>query len=141
PKRQKAQPTVARSQGHRIFAGGQIALPPFRRKSPMRLGSLLCLAGLVACSAAPASKSGPDPLVVRAQLDSLDAQFNRWVSAGQVDSIVSRYYAPDAILLAAGSAPVRGTDAIRAVYEGFFKAGNVRGHIQLSSVFTADSIA
>jgi ketosteroid isomerase-like protein len=107
----------------------------------MRLPLLLFLAGLAACTGAPSSKSGTDPQGVRSQIDSLDAQFNRWVNAGQVDSIMSHYYAPDAVLLVAGSPPLRGSDAIRAVYEGFYAMGIVRGRIQLSSIITADSVA
>jgi ketosteroid isomerase-like protein len=107
----------------------------------MRLTHLLFLAGIAACANTPASKSGNDHQDARSQIDSLDAQFNRWVVAGQVDSIMSRYYAPDAVLLVAGSPPLRGTDAIRAVYDSFNKMGHVRGRIQLSSLVAADSIA
>ena len=107
----------------------------------MRFAPTVGFAALVACSSTASSKAGPDPQTVRAQIDSLDAKFNRWVVAGHVDSIVSDYYAPDAILLVAGSPPMRGTEAIRAVYDGFYKIGNVRGRIQLYSLLAADSIA
>src|SRR5512146_731751 len=106
----------------------------------MRLASLLLIAGLVACAATP-SQSGSDPAVIRGQIDSLDSQFNRWLNAGQIDSIISGYYAPDAVLLQPGTAPARGADAIRAAYNGFTQMGSVRGQIKLTAISGSDSLA
>lgn len=106
----------------------------------MRPSSLLLLAGLAACAATP-PQSGSDPAAIRAQIDSLDSQFNRWVNAGQIDSIISGYYAPDAVLLQPGTAPARGADAIRTVYNAFTQAGIVRGRIKLTAISGSDSLA
>ncbi len=106
----------------------------------MRLSSLLLLAGLAACAATP-SQSGSDPAAIRAQIDSLDSQFNRWINASQIDSIISGYYAPDAVLLQPGTPPARGADAIRAVYNGFTQMGIVHGQIKLTSISASDSLA
>ena len=107
----------------------------------MRLPPLLFVAALMACSPTPPSTPATDVQVVRSQIDSLDARFNRWASTGQLDSIMTHYYAPDAIVVNAGVPPVRGREAIRAVYDGIFKTGNVRAHIGLTTILAADSIA
>src|SRR4051812_20135047 len=110
--------------------------------APMRALCSLCFVFFTACNAAaPPSKAGPDVQEVSRQLDSLDARFNMWVAAGQVDSIVGVYYASDATLLVAGTGPVRGRDQIRAVYESFYKLGTVRGGIQRLDLRVADSVA
>jgi len=108
----------------------------------MRACILLYAVSLLACSAAPpTNRATTDPQQTTSQLDSLDGRLNRWIVAGQVDSIISVYYAPDATLLVAGSSPIRGSSAIRAVYEGFYKLGMVRGQINRTSLIAADSVA
>jgi ketosteroid isomerase-like protein len=107
----------------------------------MRALRALWFAFFAACNAAAPSKAGLDVQQVTRQLDSLDARFNAWIAAGQVDSIVGVYYAPEATLLVAGTGPVQGREQIRAVYESFYKLGNVRGRIQRSDLRVADSVA
>jgi hypothetical protein len=107
----------------------------------MRLTALLFLAGFAACAPSAAQNTATDPEIVRSQIDSLDARFNRWANAGHADSIASHYFAPEAVVLIAGSPPIRGRDAIRDWFAGFDKIGIMRGHIQLSSIVVADSVA
>lgn len=95
---------------------------------------------LAACGTAP-SKPASDPNLVRAQIDSLDANLIRWMTAGQADSIATGYFAEDATALPAEVGPIKGSTAIRALYDSFFKAGLVRGHITINSLFAADSVA
>jgi hypothetical protein len=107
----------------------------------MRASASLLVLIVAACSTAMPASSGSDARQTASALDSLDARFNRWVVAGQLDSIVNVYYAADATLLIAGAQPIRGREAIRAVYEGFYKAGSVRGAIKRTSLVADDSLA
>jgi ketosteroid isomerase-like protein len=101
---------------------------------------VVVVAAVVACATSSAKSSDPGANA-RAEIDSLDARFNRWVTTNQLDSVIDRYYAPDAVLLLAGAPPARGADAIRKVYDGLMSAGAVRGGIKSSALVAADSIA
>ncbi len=107
----------------------------------MRRSLFVVLFVVAACSTAMPASSGTDAQQTANALDSLDARFNRGVVESKVDSIVNVYYAPDATLLVAGAPPIHGREGIRAVYEGFYKTGTVRGLIKRKSLLAADSLA
>jgi ketosteroid isomerase-like protein len=107
----------------------------------MRLAVFSLVVGITACGATPRAGSTTDPAVVRQQIDSLDALFNRWVGEKKIDSIVTQYYWPEATVLNQGAAPASGPDAIRAALQQLMSMGNVTAHIGATSLVVADSVA
>jgi len=107
----------------------------------MRLSSLVMLSMVTACAAPGPSSSGTDVQAVRNAIDSLDQNVQRWFREEKVDSIVTGYYASDAIVMNPNAPAAKGTDAIRAQLAGYYAQSAVRLHFTMASLFVADSLA
>ncbi len=107
----------------------------------MRFSQLsIVVVGLAGC-ANPAPKSNADTASVRASLDSLDQKVQHWIDINATDSIVSGYYAPDAVFMSSNGPSATGTEAIRAAYNVVLSSGLVRVRFHAASMRVADSVA
>jgi len=96
--------------------------------------------GLAAC-AAPRPASTTDYAAIGQTIDSLDVAVQRWYNQGAVDSIVSGYFAGDAIVMNPGAKVAKGSDAIRSSLTEMYKAVGIRLHFQRTDLVAADSVA
>lgn len=83
----------------------------------MQSTTLILLASLVTAMAAPAMAS-----------EKPESAAQCWQSAFEADDVdaVARCYAPDAQFWSAGSPIIRGREAIRSAYAGFFAGNSVK---------------
>ncbi len=65
----------------------------------------------------------------------------QWIAQGAVDSMVTQYYAPDAVFLNLNQPAAVGTDAIRKTINGFLAMGNFRFQLKTVSLQAMDSLA
>jgi ketosteroid isomerase-like protein len=88
---------------------------------------------------APAASNGA--AAARAAIDSLDENVQRWMAAGAVDSIVTGYYASDAIVMNPNAPASVGSEAIRRSWADVSKAGLVRLRFKIARFYVSDSLA
>lgn len=87
----------------------------------------------------------PDPTAniaaTRAAIEALDANAQRWITSAAIDSLVTGYYASDAVVMNPNSSVANGTDAIRTGYTELSKTALVRLEFKISRIYVADSMA
>jgi ketosteroid isomerase-like protein len=103
---------------------------------------MICsVAPLVGCASKAPAPAGPDTVAIGKILDSLDAAQQGWFARGMIDSMVTGYYTPDAILMQSNSAALRGSDAIRAAFAEMTKTADFRLNFKMASRHISDSLA
>src|SRR5471030_577668 len=103
----------------------------------MRVASLVLLGALAGCAGSGGS-SAADSAGAKEAIAAMDTKVQQQLAAGQADSIVAGYYAPDAIVLNANEPAASGSAAIKASLENEFKAGNMRLAFHMTSFRVAD---
>lgn len=96
---------------------------------------------LCACASKAPAPAGPDTQPIGKILDSLDAAQQGWFARGMIDSMVTGYYTPDAVLMQSNSAALKGGDAIRAAFTEMIKTADIRLKITMTSRRISDSLA
>ncbi len=108
----------------------------------MRPFAFLVVPGVaLLCACAPKAPAGPDKQAIGKILDSLDAAQQGWFARGMIDSMVTGYYTPDAVLMQSNSAVLKGGDAIRAAFTEMIKTADIRLKITMASRQINDSLA
>lgn len=103
---------------------------------------LICIvAPLAGCASKAPAPAGPDTQAIGKILDSLDAAQQGWFARGMIDSMVTGYYTPDAVLMQSNSAVLKGGDAIRAAFTEMIKTADIRLKITMASRQISDSLA
>lgn len=95
---------------------------------------------LAACAPTPPASS-TDYAAIGRTIDSMDVAVQRWYNQGMVDSIVSGYFAGDAIVMNPGSAVAKGSDAVRSSLTEMYKTAGIRLHFERTDLVAADSVA
>ena len=106
----------------------------------MRITPWLWLA-VVGCAAKAPEATPTDAAAIRDTIERMDARQMQWIAQGAVDSMVTQYYAPDAVFLNLNQPAAVGTDAIRKTIDGFLAMGNFRFQLKTVSVQAVDSLA
>jgi ketosteroid isomerase-like protein len=105
----------------------------------MRIGRLVVLVAVAGC--AQGGSSAADSAGAKDAVAAMDTRVQKWFAAGQSDSIVADYYAPDAIVLNANAPAANGTAGIKASLDDMFKSGSMRLAFHMTSFRVADSLA
>lgn len=107
--------------------------------------ALLLLGVVAGCTAKDAPPATPGDSAsasdARVAVVLLNAKAQRWMADGMLDSLVTGYYAPEAVVMNRNAPVATGSDAIRAVWTELAKPGLVRPKFQVARVYAADSIA
>jgi uncharacterized protein (TIGR02246 family) len=80
---------------------------------------------LTACSASPRISSEYSPGDAENAIHRADADFAANARAGNAQTLVSNFYAPDAVVMAPNYPALRGRDAIQQFWSGFLASGTV----------------
>lgn len=96
--------------------------------------------GIAACAATPPA-STTDYAAIGKAIDSMDLAVQRWYNQEKVDSIVSDYYAPDAVVMFSNAPAGKGTDNIRNLLNSYYKTVGIRLHFERANIVAADSVA
>jgi ketosteroid isomerase-like protein len=105
----------------------------------MRIRSLVLLVAVAGCS--QGGSSAADSAGAKDAVAALDVKLQKWIAVGQADSIVSGYYATDAVFFDANAPAARGTAAIKTAFEGMLKSGKVKLAFHMTNFRVADSLA
>ncbi len=100
---------------------------------------LLVLAACTVSETPPTAES--DVAATRAALEALDVNAMRWMANGAADSLVTGYYASDAVVMSPNTPVANGTEAIRTAWTELSKAALVRLQSKIERMYVADSIA
>jgi ketosteroid isomerase-like protein len=101
----------------------------------------LAVLPLASACVATAASSTTDTKAVQAILDSLDTKVQVWLNQGMMDSVVTGYYASDAIVMNPNAPALKGTDAIRSTWTEMLKTMSLRLHFTRSTLIVSDSVA
>jgi ketosteroid isomerase-like protein len=80
---------------------------------------------LTACSSSPRISSEYSPGDAENAIHRADSDFAANARAGNAQTLVSNFYAPDALVMAPNYPALRGRDAIRQFWTGFLASGAV----------------
>jgi uncharacterized protein (TIGR02246 family) len=80
---------------------------------------------LTACSSSPRISSDYSPGDAENAIRRANADFAANARSGNAQTLVTNFYAPDAVVMAPNMPPLRGRDAIQQFWTGFLASGSV----------------
>ncbi len=107
---------------------------PSPRYTGLPLLGLVLVMAVMGCRTPVSTTSSPALMALRA----VSADYNRSPAARDANAI-AQYFAPDIVVMSPqGRAPVRGVEANRAAWAGFFRGGNPIHTMTTDTVVVAD---